>query len=109
MGRLRYWAKEDSPKNYEDIIFSSLTKCVDECVGSDGAHYDIAVITSRIMKDRIVYDGIVKCWYIVNDKTNIWDIDVKGDKLAHVFAKNAFQVSCKSSVIYINNDKEEKG
>lgn len=108
IGSLKYWAKQDSPKNYEDIIFNSLTKCVDECVGSDGAHYDIAVITSKIMKDRIVYDGKVKCWYIVNDKTNIWDIDVKGDRLAHVFANDVCKVFCKSSISYINNDKEEK-
>ena len=108
IGSLKYWAKQDSPKNYEDIIFNSLTKCVDECVGSNGAHYDIAVITSKIMKDRIVYDGKVKCWYIVNDKTNIWDIDVKGDRLAHVFANDVCKVFCKSSISYINNDKEEK-
>jgi P4 family phage/plasmid primase-like protien len=108
IGSLRYWAKQDSPKNYEDIIFNSLTKCVDECVGSDGSHYDMAVITSKIMKDRIVYDGKVKCWYIVNDKTNIWDIDVKGDRLAHIFAKDVCKVFCKSSVSYMNNDKEEK-
>lgn len=108
IGSLKYWAKQDSPKNYEDIIFNSLTKCVDECVGSDGAHYDMAVITSKIMKDRIVYDGKVKCWYIVNDKTNIWDIDVKGDRLAHIFAKDVCKVFCKSSVSYMNNDKEEK-
>lgn len=108
IGSLKYWAKQDNPKTYEDIIFNSLTKCVDECVGSDGAHYDIAVITSKIMKDRIVYDGKVKCWYIVNDKTNIWDIDVKGDRLAHIFAKDVCKVFCKSSVSYMNNDKEEK-
>jgi P4 family phage/plasmid primase-like protien len=108
IGSLKYWAKQDNPKTYEDIIFNSLTKCVDECVGSDGAHYDIAVITSKIMKDRIVYDGKVKCWYIVNEKTNIWDIDVKGDRLAHIFAKDVCKVFCKSSVSYMNNDKEEK-
>jgi P4 family phage/plasmid primase-like protien len=108
IGSLKYWAKHDSPKIYEDIIFNSLTKCVDECVGSDGAHYDMAVITSKIMKDRIVYDGKVKCWYIVNDKTNIWDIDVKGDRLRHIFAKDVCKVFCKSSVSYMNNDKEEK-
>lgn len=108
IGSLKYWAKHDSPKNYEDIIFNSLAKCVDECVGSDGSHYDMAVITSKIMKDRIVYDGKVKCWYIVNDKTNIWEIDVKGDRLAHIFAKDVCKVFCKSSVAYMNNDKEEK-
>jgi P4 family phage/plasmid primase-like protien len=98
IGSLKYWAKLDSPKNYEDIIFNSLTKCVDECVGSDGAHYDIAVVTSKIMKDRIVYDGKVKSWYIVNDKTNIWDIDVKGDRLANVFAKDVCKVFLKASI-----------
>jgi hypothetical protein len=63
IGSLKYWAKQDNPKNYEDIILSSLTKCVYECVGSDGSHYDLVVITSKIMKDRIVYDGKAKCWY----------------------------------------------
>jgi hypothetical protein len=68
------------------------------CVGSDGSHYDLAVITSKIMKDRIVYDGKVKCWYIVNEKTNIWDIDMKGDRLAHVFAKDVCTVFCYSRI-----------
>lgn len=108
IGSLKYWAKQDNPKTYEDIIFNSLAKCVDECVGSDGAHYDIAVITSKIMKDRIIYDGKVKCWYIVNDKTNIWDIDVTGVRLANIFAGDVCKVFCKSSVSYMNNDKEEK-
>ena len=108
IGSLKYWAKQDNPKMYNDVIFNSLTKCVDECVGSDGSHYDLAVITSKILKDRIVYDGKVKCWYIVNDKTNIWDIDVKGDRLAHVFAKDVCTIFCKSSFTYLSNDKEEK-
>lgn len=102
IGSLKYWAKQDNPKSYDDIIFNSLSKCVDECVGSDGAHYDIAVVTSKIMKDRVVYDGKVKCWYIVNEKTNIWDIDVKGDRLTHVFAKDVCRVFLKSSVVYLD-------
>lgn len=77
IGTLKYWAKEDNPYEYNKIVTNSITNYIDIALGSDGAHYDIAVVVSLISKDKVVYDSKAKSWFVIN-KYNIWQDDKEG-------------------------------
>lgn len=77
IGSLKYWAKQDNPDEYNNIISNSVTNYIDIALGSDGAHYDIAVVISLISKDKIVYDTKAKSWFKINNY-NVWEQDKEG-------------------------------
>ncbi len=100
VGTLKYWAKLDNPKEYERVISESLNKNLEIVLGSDGSHYDIAVITSKIMADKVVYDGKMKMWFFVDEKTNIWESDKEGNKMVKILAVDVCEVFMKASHNY---------
>lgn len=102
VGTLKYWAKLDNPKEYERVISESRDKYVELCLGSDGSHYDIAVITSKIMADKVVFDGKMKMWYFVDEKTNIWNCDKEGVKMVKILAVDVCRVFMEASDKYGN-------
>jgi P4 family phage/plasmid primase-like protien len=77
IGTLKYWAKMDNLEEYNNVINNSITNYIDMALGSDGSHYDIAVVVSLISKDKIVYDSSVKSWFVIN-KYNVWEEDKEG-------------------------------
>ena len=102
VGTLKYWAKLDNPKEYKKVISESLDKCIELCLGSDGSHYDIAVITSKIMADKVVFDGKMKMWFFVDEKTNIWNCDKDGVKMVKILAVDVCRVFMEASDKYGN-------
>ena len=100
IGTLKYWAKLDNPKEYKKVISESLNKNLEIVLGSDGSHYDIAVITSKIMEDKVVYDGKMKMWFFVDEKTNIWESDKEGNKMVKILAVDVCEVFMKASHNY---------
>jgi P4 family phage/plasmid primase-like protien len=100
IGTLKYWAKQDDAKKYKKVIEESLDKYVEVVLGSDGSHYDIAVITSKIMADKMVYDGKMKSWFFVDEKTNIWKSDKEGVKMVQILSVNVCEVFLKASNNY---------
>jgi len=72
IGTLRYWAKNDNIAEYNKIISNNLISYIDMSLGSDGSHFDIAMVISLAFKDKIVYDSKTKCWYVIN-KNNVWE------------------------------------
>lgn len=86
LASLKWWAKKDNQKMYNQVMINSVSTVVDLAIGSDGAHYDIACVVAHYMKDKMVYDSKVKSWYIVNEKTNIWELDKEGNKIPTILA-----------------------
>jgi len=41
MGTLKWWAKQDNPKMYEEIMENSLTPLIDVAMRSNGSHADL--------------------------------------------------------------------
>lgn len=74
---LKYWAKQDNPDEYNKIISNSVTNYIDIALGSDGSHYDIAMVVSLISKDKVVYDSKAKSWFVINNY-NVWQDDKEG-------------------------------
>jgi P4 family phage/plasmid primase-like protien len=73
IGTLRWWAKQDNHIKYEEIIDDSVIPLIDQCIRSDGAHYDVAKVVQAQYKDE--FKAISKdCWY-------------KFDKLKHKWVK----------------------
>jgi P4 family phage/plasmid primase-like protien len=106
VGTLKYWAKLDNPKEYKKVISESLNKNLEIVLGSDGSHYDIAVITSKIMADKVVYDGKMKMWFFVDEKTNIWESDKEGNKMVKILAVDVCEVFMKASHNYATKSFE---
>lgn len=100
LGTLKYWAKLDNPMEYKRIINESLDKYIEIVLGSDGSHYDIAVITSKIMEDKVVYDGKMKTWFFVDQKTNIWECDKEGNKMVQILSVDVCKAFMKASDKY---------
>jgi P4 family phage/plasmid primase-like protien len=100
IGTLKYWAKLDNEKLYKKIMAECLDKYVEITIGSDGAHYDIAVITSKLMADKAVYDGQMKAWFFVDERTNLWETDKDGTFLRKIFAVDVIKVFLKASHNY---------
>jgi len=75
---LKYWAKIDNPKTYNDIIDKSNYKYVSDVLGSDGSHYDVVKVCCNYYKGKLYYDTTSKSHYSVNEDTNIWKKDSEG-------------------------------
>ena len=63
IGSLHYWAKNDNPGEYKDIIRDSLSSLVHSSVGSSGSHADVANVIYHYFKD---------CFVCANIKDNTW-------------------------------------
>ena len=63
IGSLHYWAKNDNPSEYKDIIRDSLSSLVHSSVGSSGSHADVANVIFHYFKD---------CFVCANIKDNTW-------------------------------------
>jgi hypothetical protein len=100
IGTLKYWAKQDDAKKYKKVVRECLEKYVEIALGSDGSHYDIALLTSKLMADKAVYDSQVKTWFFINKKTNIWESDKEGTFLREVFSVDVDKVFLKASHNY---------
>ena len=69
IGSLHYWAKNDNPDEYKDIIRDSLSGLVHSSVGSSGSHADVANVIYHYFKDSFVCANIKdNTWYYFNEK-----------------------------------------
>ena len=100
IGSLKYWAKLDNPEQYKKVINESLETIINDVLGSDGAHFDIACFTAKLMADKVVYDGKMKMWFYVDEKTNIWECDKEGIIIIKVLAVDVCRVFMETSDKY---------
>jgi P4 family phage/plasmid primase-like protien len=71
MGTLRWWASMDNPMKYNEILDQSAIALIDRCIGSDGAHFDVAKVVHALYKDR--YRFTVKdTWYMFSEDKHRW-------------------------------------
>lgn len=114
---LKYWAKQDNPDEYNKIVTNSITNYIDIALGSDGSHYDIAVVVSLISKDKVIYDSKAKTWFVIN-KCNVWQDDKEGlffntlcaVEVCKLFLKRAinFNQNCEDPIIKAINEEKCK-
>ena len=74
LGTLRWWAKQDNPIKYVNVINTAIIKLIDIALNSDGSHFDIACVVHAIFKDE--FKAISKdVWYKYDKQHHRW---VKG-------------------------------
>jgi len=71
IGTLRWWAKQDNHMKYIEIVDEAIIPLIDLCIGSDGAHYDIARVVYAQYKDE--FKSICKdIWYKYDRQKHRW-------------------------------------
>lgn len=71
MGTLRWWARQDNPMKYTEILDQSAIMLIDKCIDTDGAHFDVAKVVHALYKDR--YRFTTKdVWYMFREDKHRW-------------------------------------
>jgi P4 family phage/plasmid primase-like protien len=83
---LHYWAKQDNPDKYKDILRDSLEKLVEISIRGDkstGPHSDVANVIYHYFKDCFVCANIKEnAWYYFNEHIGgRWELTEQGHKL----------------------------
>lgn len=86
MGTLRWWAREDNPQKYTEIIDKNINSLIDKCIGSDGAHYDVARVVYSMFKDRYRFT-VNDIWYHFKPEAHRWVRSKEGLKLKIVLSE----------------------
>jgi P4 family phage/plasmid primase-like protien len=72
IGTLRWWAKQDNMAKYIEIVDEAIIPLIDKCIGSSGAHYDVARVVYAQYKDE--FKSISKdLWYKYNKEKHRWN------------------------------------
>ena len=71
MGTLRWWAKNDNIRRYNEIIDEAIFNLIDIAINSQGAHYDIAKVIQAQYKDE--YKAVSKdIWFKYDKRKHRW-------------------------------------
>lgn len=71
MGTLRWWASLDNPDKYREILDQNAITLIDRCIGSDGAHFDVAKVVHALYKDRYRFTS-KDIWYMFKEEKHRW-------------------------------------
>lgn len=105
MGTLRWWARQDNPIKYQEVLDGNVTSLIDICIGSDGAHFDVARVVHAMYKDR--YRFTVKdTWYTYNDMKHRWVRTREGLQLRMVLSNEVCTKFMERS-IYWNQEAQK--
>jgi len=97
MGTLRWWAKEDNPIKYKEILDSNITALIDMCIGTDGAHYDVAKVVHAMYKDQYRFTS-KDIWYMYKREKHRWVRTREGLQLRIVLSNQVCQEFMKRSL-----------
>lgn len=85
IGTLKWWAKNDNPQKYQEILNNNVNELVNKCIASDGAHTDVAHVVHEMYKDD--YRFTVKdTWYVYDRHRHRWVRSREGLRLRLVLS-----------------------
>lgn len=71
MATLIWWARNDNPVKYQELVDNSIVHLIDRCIGSEGAHFDVARVVHAMYKDD--YRFTTKdTWYMFKKEKHRW-------------------------------------
>jgi len=101
MGTLRWWAKQDNPQRYIDIINNSIIPLIDNAIATLGAHYDIAKVVQAIYKGE--YKALNKdTWYRFDKDKHRWVRTKEGLKLRKELSEDISKKFLEKALYYNN-------
>jgi len=107
MGTLRWWARQDNNQKYQELIDSSVSALLDQCINSSGAHFDVAKVVHALYKDK--YRFTVKdTWYTFIDNKHRWVRTREGLKLRLILSCDVCQKFMERST-YWNQESTKPG
>ena len=71
IGSLLWWANQDNPVRFNDLLNNNVNALVDKCIGSDGAHFDIAKVVHAMFKNKYLYASN-DTWYLYDKNKHRW-------------------------------------
>jgi len=71
MGTLRWWARVDNERRYNEIMDNNVITLIDRCSGSEGAHFDVAKVIHAMYKDRYRFT-CKDTWYTFKEDRHRW-------------------------------------
>lgn len=87
VGSLHYWAKQDNPKEYNNISDTNIVRLIDKAQGSKGAHYDVACVVHCMYKHE--YRFTTKdLWYTFREDKHRWVRSKEGLKLRTILSRD---------------------
>jgi len=101
MGTLRWWAKKDNSAEYEKILNENVMVLVDVCVGSEGAHYDVARVVHALYKDAYRFVG-KDCWYVYRPEKHRWTRSREGLQLRLLLSNEIVRKFMERSLYWAN-------
>jgi P4 family phage/plasmid primase-like protien len=87
IGTLKWWAKQDNPMKYDEIINDSIIPLIDKCIRSEGAHFDIAKVVQAIYKNEIKTVNRT-IWYKYDKDKHRWKITTEGSALRIILSED---------------------
>ena len=107
IGSLHYWAKNDNPDEYKDIIRDSLSAVIHSSVGSSGSHADVANVIYHYFKDCFVCANIKdSTWfYFDENRGGKWEETEMGHELRSRLSYDIVDVFNYYSKIYSDRAK----
>jgi len=117
IGTLRWWAKQDNLTKYNDVVNKSIIKLIDQALGSDGSHYDIACVVHAIFKDE--FKAISKDnWYKYDREKHKWVRAREGLELRRILSVDIckkfmersqyYAEHCEDPILKIINEEKSK-
>lgn len=101
MGTLRWWAKKDNEIEYEHILSENVMTLIDLCVGSSGAHFDVARVIQALYKDTYRFTG-KDCWYTFKAEKHRWVRSVEGLQLKLLMSTEVCKKFMERSIYWTN-------
>lgn len=85
MGSLKWWARQDNIFRYNEIINNNALALIDRCIGSNGAHFDMAKVVHALFKDKYCY-ATCDTWYVYDENRHRWVRTREGVKLRTILS-----------------------
>jgi len=101
MGTLRWWAKGDNPQKFEEILAGTISDLVDKCIGTDGAHFDVAKVVYAMYKDKYRYTT-KETWYMYREDLHRWVRSQQGLQLRLILSNEVCVQFCTRAVHWLN-------
>lgn len=101
MGTLRWWAKKDNEPEYERILSENVMVLIDTCIGSSGAHFDVARVVQAMYKDAYRFTG-KDCWYTYRQEKHRWVRTREGLQLRLLLSEEVVKKYMERSIYWSN-------
>jgi P4 family phage/plasmid primase-like protien len=86
IGSLHYWAKQDNAAEYNKISDDNVLTLIDRCIGSKGAHFDVARVVHAMYKHQYRFTTR-DTWYIFKEEKHRWVRSKEGLQLRLILSR----------------------